>query len=107
MASSSNSILLSDVELKGKILEKDDIILGCKFDGDVIATKVNLSETANLNGNINANDIEINGKIKGAITGKKVSVKKGCSVDGDIIAENISIEEGSTLKIQALTKKGV
>ena len=101
MASSSNSIVLSDVELKGKILEKDDIILGCKFDGDVIATKVNLSETANLNGNINANDIEINGKIKGAITGKKVSVKKGCSVDGDIIAENISIEEGSTLKIQA------
>ena len=107
MTSSSNSMLLSDVELKGKILEKDDIILGCKFDGDVIATKVNLSETANLNGNINANDIEINGKIKGAITGKKVSVKKGCSVDGDIIAENISIEEGSTLKIQALTKKGV
>ena len=42
--SSSNSLLLSDVELKGKITEKDDIILGCKFDGNIVANKVNLSK---------------------------------------------------------------
>ena len=60
--SSSNSLLLSDIELKGKITEKDDIILGCKFDGNIVANKVNLSETATINGDINANEIEVNGK---------------------------------------------
>ena len=107
MASSSNSILLSDVELKGKITEKDDIILGCKFDGNVVAEKINLAATADINGDISANEIEVNGKIKGSITGTKVSIKKGCDVNGDVIGESISIEDGANIKIQALTKKGV
>ena len=107
MSSSSNSILLSDVELKGKITEKDDIILGCKFDGNVVAAKINLSETADISGDINASDIEVNGKIKGSITGTRIAIKKGCDVNGDVIGESISIEDGANIKIQALTKKGV
>ena len=107
MPSSSNSILLSDVELKGKITEKDDIILGCKFDGNVVAEKINLAETADINGDISASEIEVNGKIKGSITGTKVAIKKGCDVNGDVIGESISIEDGANIKIQALTKKGV
>ena len=55
--SSSNSLLLSDVELKGKITEKDDIILGCKFDGNIVANKVNLADSAIINGDINANEV--------------------------------------------------
>ena len=72
--SSSNSLLLSDVELKGKITEKDDIILGCKFDGNIVANKVNLSDTAIINGDINANEIEVNGKINGSPAAKKVKI---------------------------------
>lgn len=107
MSSSSNSILLSDVELKGKITEKDDIILGCKFDGNVVAEKINLAPTADINGDISASEIEVNGRIKGSITGTKVAIKKGCDVNGDVIGESISIEDGANIKIQALTKKGV
>ena len=107
MPSSSNSILLSDVELKGKVTEKDDIILGCEFDGNVVAEKINLAATADINGDISASEIEVNGKIKGSITGTKVAIKKGCDVNGDVIGESISIEDGANIKIQALTKKGV
>ena len=107
MPSSSNSILLSDVELKGKITEKDDIILGCKFDGNVVADKISLATTADINGDINASEIEVNGKIKGSITGTKIAIKKGCDVNGDVVGESISIEDGANIKIQALTKKGV
>ncbi|MEK9680503.1 MAG: polymer-forming cytoskeletal protein [Pelagibacteraceae bacterium] len=105
--SSSNSLLLSDVELKGKITEKDDIILGCKFDGNIVANKVSLSNTSNINGDVNANDITVEGTIKGSLTAKKVAIKKGCNFEGDVVGESISIEEGANIKIQALTKKGV
>ena len=105
--SSSNSLLLSDVELKGKITEKDDIILGCKFDGNIVANKVNLSETAIINGDINANEIEVNGKINGSLAAKKVKINSGCNFEGDVVGESISIEDGANIKIQALTKKGV
>ena len=104
---SSNSILLSDVELKGKITEKDDVILGCKFDGNIVANKVSLSDTADINGNINANEISVHGKINGSLTAKKVKINKGCNFEGDVVGESISIEEGANIKIQALTKKGV
>ena len=105
--SSSNSLLLSDIELKGKITEKDDIILGCKFDGNIVANKVNLSETATINGDINANEIEVNGKINGSLAAKKVKINSGCNFEGDVVGESISIEAGANIKIQALTKKGV
>ena len=104
---SSNSILLTDVELKGKITEKDDIILGCKFDGNIVANKVNLSDTAEIVGDINANEIEVNGKINGSLTATKVKINRGCNFEGDVVGESISIEEGANIKIQALTKKGV
>ena len=103
---SSNSILLPDVELKGKITEKDDIILGCKFEGNIAARKVNLSETANITGDINADEIEVNGKIKGSLAGKRVKINKSCNFEGDVVGESISIEDGANIKIQALTKKG-
>ncbi|EMH79899.1 Integral membrane protein CcmA involved in cell shape determination [alpha proteobacterium HIMB114] len=103
---SSNSILLPDVELKGKITEKDDIILGCKFDGNIAAHKVNLSKTAEINGDINADEIEVNGKIKGSLAAKRVKIKRGCNFEGDVVGESISIEDGANIKIQALTKKG-
>jgi cytoskeletal protein CcmA (bactofilin family) len=105
--SSSNSLLLSDVELKGKITEKDDIILGCKFDGNIIASKVNVSVSAIINGDINADEIEVNGKINGSLAAKKVKINSGCNFEGDVVGESISIQEGANIKIQALTKKGV
>ena len=82
---SSNSVLLSDVELKGKITEKDDIILGCKFDGNIAASKVSLSNTSDINGDINADEIIVEGKVKGSLAAKKISIKKGCNFEGDLI----------------------
>ena len=104
---SSNSILLSDVELKGKITEKDDIILGCKFDGNIVASKVNLSEDADINGDISANEIEVNGKINGSLTATKVKIKMRCNFEGEVVAESLSVEDGANIKMQAMTKKGV
>jgi cytoskeletal protein CcmA (bactofilin family) len=104
---SSNSVLLPDVELKGKITEKDDIILGCKFEGNIAANKINLSNTADIIGDINANEIEVSGKVNGSLTAKIVKIKKGCNFEGDVVGESISVEEGSNIKMQALTKKGV
>jgi cytoskeletal protein CcmA (bactofilin family) len=90
--SSSNSLLLSDVELKGKITEKDDIILGCKFDGNIVANKVNLSDTAIINGDINANEIEVNGKINGSLAAKKLRLMQ------DAILKVMLLEKAYQLK---------
>jgi cytoskeletal protein CcmA (bactofilin family) len=107
MASSSNSILLDDVVLKGKITEKENIIIGCKFEGNVIAEDVTFSESAEINGDVNANKVKIEGKVKGAVTSQQLSIKENADVEGDLITERLSIDDGAKVKIQALTKKGV
>ena len=66
-----------------------------------------MSDTADINGDINANEIEVNGRIKGSLTAKRVKINKGCNLEGDVVGESISIEDGANIKIQALTKKGV
>mgnify|MGYP001325213119 FL=1 len=56
---------------------------------------------------MNANKVTIEGKVKGAVTSKQLSIKQSADVEGDLITESLSIEDGAKLKIQALTKKGV
>lgn len=104
---SSNSLLLTDVDLKGKLVEKDNLVLGCNFEGNIVADKLEITQAANIVGNINANSVDIQGKIKGEITAKKVGIKKLSNIEGEIIAESLSIEDGANLKIQALTKKNI
>ena len=66
-----------------------------------------MSDSAIINGDINADEIEVNGKINGSLAGKKVKINSGCNFEGDVVGESISIQEGANIKIQALTKKGV
>ena len=56
---------------------------------------------------MNANKVKIEGKVKGAVTSKQLSIKQSADVEGDLITERLSIDDGAKLKIQALTKKGV
>jgi cytoskeletal protein CcmA (bactofilin family) len=98
MASSSNSILLSDVQLKGKITEKDDIILGCKFDGNIVASKVTLSNSADITGDVNANEAIIEGNYDGELqVAGTLSVSSSGIAKGDIRYKDLEIALGGKI----------
>tara|TARA_B100000700_G_scaffold56570_1_gene60984 strand:+ start:2248 stop:2559 length:312 start_codon:yes stop_codon:yes gene_type:complete len=101
--SEKTSVLLSDVTVKGDIVEKETLVIDSKIDGDITAGKLQTHSGSNINGNINATEVTLGGSTKGNINSDIVKIKTTAEVDGVLNQKNLSIEEGAKLKIKAET----
>ncbi len=52
--SEKTSVLLSDVTIKGNIVEKEKLIVDSKIEGDITADKLHTHSGAKINGNISS-----------------------------------------------------
>ena len=80
--SEKTSVLLSDVAVKGDIVEKETLILDSKVEGDITVGKLETHSGANINGNINASSANLGGTSKGNINSDTVKIKSTADVDG-------------------------
>tara|TARA_B100000214_G_C23801408_1_gene550556 strand:- start:260 stop:571 length:312 start_codon:yes stop_codon:yes gene_type:complete len=101
--SEKTSVLLSDVTVKGDIVEKETLVIDSKIDGDITAGKLQTHSGSNINGNINATEVTLGGSTKGNINSDIVKIKTTAEVDGVLNQKSLSIEEGAKLKIKAET----
>tara|TARA_Y100001970_G_scaffold244555_1_gene310819 strand:+ start:2538 stop:2849 length:312 start_codon:yes stop_codon:yes gene_type:complete len=97
------SVLLSDVTVKGDIVEKEKLITDSKIDGDVTAENLITHQGSNINGNISSSNVSLGGVSKGNVNSDKITVKSTADVEGVLNQKNLSIEEGAKLKIKAET----
>ena len=63
--SEKTSVLLSDVTIKGDIIEKERLIIDAKIDGDVTADKLQTHSGSKINGNISSTDASLGGASNG------------------------------------------
>jgi len=94
----SKNVLSSDVDLKGTLKFAGELMFEGKLDGEIQTDGVlNLGDSAVVNGNINAQNVVVRGKITGNITAKdKVEIKTKTELFGDIRAAKLVVEEGVT-----------
>tara|TARA_B100001029_G_scaffold175180_1_gene176294 strand:- start:705 stop:1016 length:312 start_codon:yes stop_codon:yes gene_type:complete len=97
------TVLLSDVNIKGDIVEKEKLITDSKIDGDITSENLITHQSSKINGNINASSITLGGVSKGNINSDKVLIKSTAEVEGVMKQKNLSIEDGAKLKIKAET----
>lgn len=88
----------SDVEIKGNLKFTGELTFDGKIDGEIQTDGVlNLGDSAVVNGNINAQNVVVRGKINGNIVAKeKIDIKTKAELFGDIRASKLSVEEGVT-----------
>jgi cytoskeletal protein CcmA (bactofilin family) len=88
----------SDVEIKGNLKFSGELTFDGKIDGEIQTDGVlNLGDSAVVNGNINAQNVVVRGKINGNIVAKeKIDIKTKAELFGDIRASKLSVEEGVT-----------
>ena len=101
--SDKTSVLLSDVTIKGNIVEKEKLMTDAKVDGDVSAEVLQTFEGSNIKGNINSTNVSLGGVLKGNIKSDKVKIKSSAEVEGILNQKSLSVEEGAKLKIEAET----
>ena len=97
------SVLLSDVTIKGDIVEKEKLITDSKIDGDITSEKIVTHQGSKINGNISSSDVSLGGVSKGNVNSDKITVKSTADVEGVLNQKHLSIEEGAKLKIKAET----
>src|SRR5437870_1927534 len=95
---SSKNVLNSDVEIKGNLKFAGELTFEGKLDGEIHTDgTLNLGDGAVVNGNINATNVVVRGKINGNISAKeKIDIKAKTELFGDIRATKLVIEEGVT-----------
>ena len=101
--SEKTSVLLSDVTIKGDIVEKEKLIIDSKVDGDITADHLQTHSGSVINGNISSSNVVLGGKSKGNVNSDVVKVKSTADIDGVLNQKNLSVEEGAKLKIKAET----
>ena len=94
----SKNTLASDVEIKGNLKFSGELTFDGKIDGEIQTDGVlNLGDSAVVNGNINAQNVIVRGKVNGNIVAKeKIDIKTKTELFGDIRASKLSVEEGVT-----------
>ena len=97
------SVLLSDVVIKGDVVEKEKLILDSKIDGDITSENLITHQNSKITGNISASAVTLGGSSNGNINSDKVNIKSTADVEGVLTQKNLSIEDGAKLKIKAET----
>jgi cytoskeletal protein CcmA (bactofilin family) len=61
--------------------------------GDIQAVEVVIGDGAQVDGNITAQDVTINGMFKGTVRGTAVRLKGAAKIDGEIYSRSLTVEE--------------
>lgn len=89
------SVLSSDLTITGNLKTTGDIQVEGTVEGDIRAHLLTIGESANVRGEVIADDIVINGRVQGTVRGLKVRLTSSARVEGDIIHKTIAIESGA------------
>ena len=89
------STISSDLTVTGNVTTTGDMQVDGVIEGDIRAHLLTVGEGATISGEIIADDIVINGHIRGRVRGIKVRLTSTARVEGDIIHKTIAIESGA------------
>jgi cytoskeletal protein CcmA (bactofilin family) len=96
MASSRGlSTLSADLAFEGNISGAGDLQVDSQVKGDVRVGRLIVGETGAVEGNVQADYVEVRGRVVGGVQGKQVKLIATAYVDGDITAEQLSIDIGA------------
>jgi len=89
------STLSSDLTISGNMRTTGDIQVEGTVKGDIRAHLLTIGESANVEGEVVADDVIVTGRVVGKVRGLKVRLTSSARVEGDIIHKTIAIESGA------------
>jgi cytoskeletal protein CcmA (bactofilin family) len=95
MKAGTASCIGSDMSIVGKIDCNGPAQVFGRIEGEVRASDLQISEGAQVEGNVIAQNVTVCGRVKGTIRAVRVKLHNGGSVEGDIFHRTLSIDENS------------
>jgi cytoskeletal protein CcmA (bactofilin family) len=89
------SCIGSDMSIVGNIECKGPAQVFGRIEGEVRASDLQISDGAQVEGNVIAQNVIVCGRVKGTIRADRVKLQNGGAVEGDIFHRTLSIDENS------------
>ena len=89
------SCIGSDMSIVGNIECKGPAQVFGRIEGEVRASDLQISDGAQVEGNVIAQNVTVRGRVKGTIRADRVKLQNGGAVEGDIFHRTLSIDENS------------
>jgi cytoskeletal protein CcmA (bactofilin family) len=96
------SLVAEGVVFRGDLATDGDLHLDGVVEGDLKAAYLTIGESGVVTGTIQAETIEIRGRVSGAISARQVRLWATARVDGDISHAELSIESGAHFEGRSL-----
>jgi cytoskeletal protein CcmA (bactofilin family) len=87
------SSISSGMTIVGKIGCEGTVKIFGRIEGELHATTILISDGAQMEGEVNAEDLTIGGRVKGTIHANRVKLIGTAIVEGDIFHQSLAIEE--------------
>jgi cytoskeletal protein CcmA (bactofilin family) len=89
------SCIGSDMSIVGKIECNGPAQVFGRIEGEVRASDLQISDGAQIEGSVIAQNVTVCGRVKGTIRAVRVKLQNGGAVEGDIFHRTLSIDENS------------
>src|SRR5207248_9458501 len=89
------SCIGSDMSIVGNIDCKGPAQVFGRIEGEVRASDLQISDGAQVDGTVVAQNVIVCGRVKGTIRADRVKLQNGGAVEGDIFHQSLSIDENS------------
>src|SRR6185436_16418825 len=89
------SLVADGVRMKGNIVTDGDLHLDGEIEGDLKVGRLTIGETGCVTGTIQADSIDVHGRVAGTISARHVKLMSTAHVDGDITHGELAIESGA------------
>ena len=91
----TDSCIGSGMSIVGKIECTGPVQIFGRIEGELRASDLLISEGAQVEGSVIAQDVTVCGRVKGTIRAVRVKLQDGGAVEGDIFHRSLSIDENS------------
>ena len=88
---SSSTFIAKDIEITGDFKGKGSLQVEGTVDGDINVNSVVIGEKGRVNGNIEAKNVIINGKLNGSVKCNTLEVMKNGSISNKIVVKNLQV----------------
>ena len=92
------SIIGEGLTITGNVASKGEIQVDGEIQGDIHCGSLLLGDTAQVVGDVIAEDIVVRGRVVGSIRGVRVTLQALSHIEGDIIHQSLAIEQAAYSK---------
>lgn len=89
------STISSAITVIGKIAGSGTLQIFGRVEGELQASKLLISDGAEVEGNVVAEELTVGGRVKGTIHASRVKLSSTANVEGDIFHRSLAIEENA------------